>query len=50
MQPTSQTAYVLADNEAPEIIKIKEELLSVIIGMTNEEKCILLLMAKEALL
>lgn len=50
MQPTNQAAYVLADNEAPEISKLKEELFSVIIWMTAEEKCIFLSAAKEALL
>lgn len=50
METQIKTAYVLADNEAPEISKLKEELFSVIIGMTAEEKCIFLSAAKEALL
>ena len=50
MPTENMTANVLADNEAPEISKLKEELFSVIIGMTDEEKIILLSAAKEAFL
>ena len=43
MQPVNQTAYVLADNEAPETIKeLRNLVFCAIMELTNEEKVFVL--------